>query len=141
MSILITEVKTKQQLKQFIKFPFSLYEGNNYWVPPLIADDLKTFNPQINPAYDFCESQLFLASRNGELCGRVAVIINHRYNEKVNKKMLRFGWIDFIDDYEVSKALLIRIIVGNHSARSGGGSAAIEAETSGQKSSAVPKHH
>lgn len=106
MSITITEVKTKKQLKQFIKFPFSLYEGNQYWVPPLIADDLKTFNSKINPAYDFCESQLFLASRNGELCGRVAVIINHRYNEKVNKKMLRFGWIDFIDDYEVSKALI-----------------------------------
>ncbi len=104
----IKEVKTSGELKQFIKFPFELYKGHPLWVPPLLTDEKKTLSKQHNPSFDegACEAAYFLAYKDGKLAGRIAAIINHRANEKYNDKLARFGWIDFIDDEEVSGALL-----------------------------------
>jgi len=102
----IKEVTTAKELKQFIKFPFELYKGHPQWVPPLIADEKKTLNPKINPSFETCEATYFLAYKDNKLAGRVAAIINPRANEKYNNKLTRFGWFDFIDDEEVSGALL-----------------------------------
>lgn len=106
MSITIKQVSTKQELKKFIRFNYLLYKNNPYSVPDLYDDMLNTFNAKKNAAFEFCEAEYFLAYKNGELAGRVAAIINHRANDTWNKKEVRFGWIDFIDDIEVSRALI-----------------------------------
>lgn len=110
MNIILKEVNSKGELKKFIHFPFSLYKDNRYWVPPLIFDEIKTLSREKNPAFDFCDAKYWLAYKNGEIVGRIAGIINHKYNEKWNQKSARFGWIDFIDDPEVSKSLIVQVV-------------------------------
>ena len=110
MSIILKEVNSKRELKQFIQFQFSLYQENKYWVPPLIFDELKTLRKDKNPAFDFCEAKYWLAYKDDKIVGRIAGIINHRYNEKWNQKSVKFGWIDFIDDEQVSQKLIEVVI-------------------------------
>ena len=105
----IKKVSTKRELKKFIRFNYELYKENPYSVPDLYDDMLNTFNKKKNAAFEFCEADYFLAYRDGRIVGRVAAIINHRANEKWGCKNVRFGWIDFIDDPEVSD-LLIRTV-------------------------------
>lgn len=97
---------TKSNLNKFIQFQIDLYDGNPYFVPPLVSDDLGTLLPNKNPAFDFCESVYFMAYKDGKPVGRIAGIINRQVNEHHNQATARFGFIDFIDDEEVSKALL-----------------------------------
>lgn len=106
MAITIKKVDTKKELKAFIRFNYELYKDNPYSVPDLYDDMLNTFSPKKNAAFEFCEADYFLAYKDGKLAGRVAAIINRRANETWHKKEVRFGWIDFTDDAEVSKALL-----------------------------------
>ena len=106
MAITIRKVSNKRDLKRFIRFNYELYKGNPYSVPDLYDDMLNTFNPKKNAAFEFCEADYFLAYRDGRLVGRVAAIINHKANRTWNKKEVRFGWIDFVDDTEVSEALI-----------------------------------
>ncbi|MCR8874163.1 N-acetyltransferase [Phocaeicola barnesiae] len=106
MAIRIKKVSNKKELKTFIRFNYELYKDNAYSVPDLYDDMLNTFSPQKNAAFEFCEADYFLAYKDNKVVGRVAAIINRRANETWNKKEVRFGWIDFIDDLEVSKALL-----------------------------------
>ena len=106
MATTIIPVSTRKQLKQFIRFNYELYKDNPYSVPDLYEDMLNTLDSKRNPAFEFCEAEYFLAMRDGEIVGRVAAIINRRANEKWGIRAVRFGWIDFIDDEEVSKALL-----------------------------------
>ncbi len=96
----------KRELKKFIEFGNSLYKGNDCYVPPLIFDEVDTFLPDKNPAFEFCEAQLFMAYRDNKPVGRIAAIINHKTNEKNSKREARFGWIEFIDDQEVYDALM-----------------------------------
>ncbi len=106
MSIEIKKVSTKGQLKKFVAFPIDkLYKGNPYYVPSLVFDEMGTLDLKKNPAFDFCERDLFLAYRDGEIVGRIAAIINHRANEIWNQKYARFGFVDFIDDKEVVDTL------------------------------------
>jgi hypothetical protein len=105
MTIEVREVVNKKEMRAFIKFPFQLYSKSKYWVPPLIHEEIKNFSRDKNPAFEFCESSLWLAFRNNKIVGRVAGIINRRYNEKVGKNIARFGYLDFIDDDEVSAKL------------------------------------
>ena len=93
-------------LKRFIRFNYEFYKDNPYSVPDLYDDMLGTLSSKRNAAFDFCEADYFLALRDGQTVGRVAAIINHRANEKWGKRIVRFGWIDFIDDIEVSRALI-----------------------------------
>ena len=106
MAVEIKKVTSKADLKTFIRFNYHLYKDNTYSVPDLYEDMLDTFNPKKNGAYEFCEAELFLAYRDGEVVGRVACLINHKANRTWNTHSARFGWIDFIDDLEVSRALL-----------------------------------
>ena len=94
-----------KELKRFIRFNYRLYKGNPYSVPDLYDDMLNTFNKKKNAAFEFCEAEYFLAYKDNQI-GRVAAIINHKANQTWNKKNVRFGWIDFIDDPEVSDALI-----------------------------------
>ena len=106
MGIVIKEVTTLRELKHFVKFQYSLYEENKFWVPPLRSDEMKSLRKDKNPAFDFCDAKYWLAYKNEEIVGRIAGIINKKYNEKWNAKTARFGWFDFIDDENVSSALL-----------------------------------
>lgn len=106
MAIIIKKVSSKKELKTFIRFNYELYKGNPYSVPDLYDDMLNTFSPKKNAAFEFCEAEYFLAYKDNKVVGRVAAIINNRANQTWDKKEVRFGWIDFIDDEEVSSALL-----------------------------------
>lgn len=106
MAITIKKVNTSKDLTHFIRFNYELYKNNPYSVPDLYDDMLGTFSPHKNAAFEFCEADYFLAYKDNKPVGRVAAIINRRANETWNKKEVRFGWIDFIDDPEVSEALL-----------------------------------
>ena len=106
MAVEIRQIETKRELKKFIQFANDLYADCPYYCPPLLFDELNCFDPEKNPALEVCEFQLWMAYREGEPVGRIAGIINKRANEKWGFKHVRFGWFDFIDDPEVSKALL-----------------------------------
>ena len=105
MSVNIVKVESRKQLKKFIEFGYSLYKDSPYYVPELYGDVMNTLRKDRNSAFEFCEADYFLAYRNNEIVGRIAVIINSRANEKWNTKAARFGWVDFIDDNEVVDAL------------------------------------
>ena len=107
MRITTKEVKTKSDLRKFVHFPNELYKDNPYYVPQIESMDRNTLTPSKNHAFEVCEGKYWLANdENGRVVGRVAAIINHRYNEKVGEKICRFGWIDFIDNRDVSGALM-----------------------------------
>ena len=110
MSILIKPVTTRKELKTFVRFANNLYKGNRYYVPSMPFDDLNTLDKKKNGAFDFCEAEYYLAYKNGVLVGRVAAIINYKANDAWKVNQVRFGWIDFIDDIEVSSALLDAVI-------------------------------
>lgn len=110
MAIEIREIHTKRELEKFIEFANELYKDCPYYCPPLFFDEMNCFNPKTNPALDVCEYQLWMAYRGKEPVGRIAGIINRRANETWNVKKVRFGWFDFIDDMEVSKALLDTVV-------------------------------
>ena len=107
--ITIKRVQTKDEMKQFIRFNYELYKDNPYSVPDLYEDMVSTFSDK-NAAMEFCDAEYFLAYKDGQLSGRIAGIINKRANETWNLKAVRFGYIDFIDDEEVSKALIETVI-------------------------------
>ena len=110
MAITIKRVSNRKELKTFIRFNYELYKHNPYSVPDLYEDMLRTYDPKKNAAFEFCEAEYFLAYEHDVLVGRVAAIINKRANETWNKKEVRFGWIDFVDDRAVSEALLDTVV-------------------------------
>jgi hypothetical protein len=106
----ILEVKTPNELKQFVKFPMDLYKNNPYYVPSFVKDELNVWNSQENPALQYSEAKQFLAWKDKKIVGRIAVIINRKEEKELGIRKVRFGWIDFIDDKEVSKALINTVI-------------------------------
>ena len=106
MSVTITRVQNRKAFREFLTFPMKLYKDMPAFVPPLIFDDRDTLDPRRNPAYEFCDAAMYLAYKDGRLAGRVAAIVNRKANEAWNHAEVRFGWFDFIDDREVSAALL-----------------------------------
>jgi GNAT superfamily N-acetyltransferase len=107
--ITIKEAKTKSEIKEFIKFPFELYKNNSYWVPPLISDELETFDKTKNPAFHNADARFYIAYKDGKIAGKTAAIINWEEVNNQNKKKVRFGWFDVIDDIEVTAALLEKV--------------------------------
>lgn len=106
-TIKIQKVCNKSDLKDFIDFHYDLYEGNKYDVPNLFSDEMNTLSKDKNAAFEFCDAEYYLAKdARGRTVGRVAAIINHRANGRWGRRCVRFGWIDFVDDIEVSAALL-----------------------------------
>ena len=109
MAIVIKQISTtNSELEKFVDFGINLYKGNPYYVPALVMDEIGTLSPKKNPAFDFCESAYFMAydEATGKPVGRIAGIINNVTNKKYNERHVRFGFVDFIDDKEVSKALI-----------------------------------
>ncbi len=106
MALEIRKIGTKCELKKFIQFANDLYADCPYYCPPLFFDEMNCFDPKHNPALEVSEYQLWMAYRDNKPVGRIAGIINRKANEKWGFKHARFGWFDFIDDLEVSKALL-----------------------------------
>ena len=109
MAVEIREIHSRKEIKRFIEFANELYKDCPYYCPPLFFDEMNCFNPDKNPALEVCDFQLFMAYRDGKPVGRIAGIINWRANEHWHVKKVRFGWFDFIDDMEVSKALLDKV--------------------------------
>jgi len=107
--ITIKEVTTKKELKDFIKFSFSLYKDNPYWIPPLISDELAGFDKKNNPAFEHAEAKFYMAYKDGKAAGKVVAIVNWQEVNEQQKKKVRFGWFDVIDDIEVTKALLEKV--------------------------------
>ena len=105
-SIEIRTVTNNRELKQFIRFYYDLYRGSKYAVPFLFFDEWNTLSRDKNPSFECCDTEYFMAFREGKMVGRVAAIINKRANERWNRREVRFGWFDFVDDIEVSRALL-----------------------------------
>lgn len=105
-AVSILEVKTSNELKQFVKFPMELYKNNPYYVPSFIKDEIQVWDPKENPALHYSQAKQFLAKKEGKIVGRIAVIINRKEEKELGIKKVRFGWIDFIDDREVSEALI-----------------------------------
>lgn len=105
MAIEIKQVRDKDTLKKFVQFSIDLYKDSEYFVPPLVYDEVATLSRDKNPAFEHCESANFLAYKNDEIVGRITAIINHKANNVWNQKQARFGFVDFIDDIEVVDAL------------------------------------
>ncbi len=108
--ISVIEVKSGDQLKQFVRFPMDLYKNNPYYVPSFVNEEINIWNPAENPALEYSEARQFLAYRGHELVGRIAVMINHKEERELGIRKVRFGWIDFIDDEKVSQALIQKAI-------------------------------
>ncbi len=107
--VTLKEAVTKSELKQFVKFPFSLYKDSPYWVPPIINDELESFDKTKNPAFQNADAWFFLAYKNDAIVGRIVVIINRLETNDQGIKKVRFGWFDFVDDTSVSEALLEKV--------------------------------
>jgi GNAT superfamily N-acetyltransferase len=105
----IREAIGKKGIKDFVCFPFSLYKNNPYWVPPIIKDEMEVFDPSINPVFKTAQARFFLAYMDGEIVGRVAAMINWIEVKEQKIKKMRFGWMDFIDNKAVSKALIEKV--------------------------------
>lgn len=110
MGVTIKQVKSRKELNSFIAFPIKLFKDVPGYVPAIRFDERDTLDPKKNPVYEFCESALFLAIKDGKIVGRVAAILNKKANSEWDHKEIRYGWLDFIDDPEVSKALLDAVI-------------------------------
>ncbi|MDY3316144.1 GNAT family N-acetyltransferase [Riemerella anatipestifer] len=109
-SIVVKKVTNDKELQDFIKFPNKLYKENSNYVPPLNNDEKNIWNAKENPALSYSDAEQYLAYRNGEVVGRIALIVNYKEEKELGIKKLRFGWLDFIDDIEVSKALMDKAI-------------------------------
>lgn len=108
--ITVKQVTSKKELNTFVRFPFTLYSDCKYWVPPLIKDEVETLTQEKNPVFKNADASYFLAYKDGKVAGRIAVIINHLEINELGKKKVRFGWLDMIDDLDVTKALLEEVI-------------------------------
>jgi GNAT superfamily N-acetyltransferase len=109
MTVVIRELKSREDLKKFVQFPNKLYQGNKFYVPSLFSDDLNTLDQKKNPAFQDCSARYWIAYKNRKIAGRVCAILNNPHLEKWGQKYLRFSWLDFIDDHEVSQALISEV--------------------------------
>lgn len=109
MPVTILEVSSKKELKDFIAFPEKLYKDSQNWVNALWKDEYDTLLKDKNPAFEYCEAWYFVARDGDEIVGRVAAIVNRNANRDWNEKYMRFGWLDFVDDFEVSAALMGKV--------------------------------
>ena len=107
--VVLKEAVSKAELKKFVTFPFSLYRGSKYWVPPMIDDELRTFDSKLNPAFMDADAWFFMAYKGKKAVGRIAIIVNRLDTEVHQVSKVRFGWFDFVDDPEVSEALIQKV--------------------------------
>jgi len=101
----IKEVKSASDIKDFVKFPFEIYKGNTYWIPPIISDEIKQLKPETNPFFEYCDAKFWTAWENGKCVGRIGALVNNEYNKLKDIKAGRITRAEFVDNYDVSKAL------------------------------------
>ena len=109
MSVIIKEVQSRKELRDFVRFPIRLYKDCPHYVPNLYLDEMHALTEK-NPMTRYSKTAKFLAYKDGELCGRVMAIINEIANRDWNHAEVRFGWMDFIDDMEVSRSLIDAVV-------------------------------
>lgn len=107
--ILIREVKTRRDLSKFIKLPYKIHKNHKQWLPPILSDEWKVFDPKKNPAFQHCDTILLMAEQKGKVVGRIMGIINHTYNEGKNEKNGRFSFLECYDDGKVFDSLLQKV--------------------------------
>lgn len=110
MNIEIKPVACRRELRCFVRFPDILFKDNPHYIPALHADERYTLTPGRNPAFRYCDAKLWLAYRDGVVVGRVCAIVNHRANELWNEACVRFGFFDFVEDFEVCQALMEQVV-------------------------------
>lgn len=109
--ITVKEIYTKKEIKEFVKFPFQIFKNNPYWIPPIINEEVASFDKEKNPVFENADAFFYLAyNEKGKIVGRVIAIINKHDVEVEGIKKVRFGWLDMIDDVEVTKALINKIV-------------------------------
>ena len=108
-SIEIKQVNSHSELKKFVEFPFSLYKNNPYWTPPITQEEIDVLDTSKNPVFENAEADYYLAYKSGDIVGRIAVIINWTEVNQLERKKVRFGWFDVIDDINVTKTLLGKV--------------------------------
>ena len=109
MSIEIREVKSEAELKQFVDFPFKLYRGHPHWIPPIKKADMASLTRENNPVFEHSEAIVLTAWKDNQMVGRIVGMINQMELDFIKKKHARFGWVDFVDDREVSGALFRKV--------------------------------
>ena len=102
----IKKVETAKERRAFVNFLFDLYKGNKYWAPPFRDNERNLMIPSKNPASEYCDSEWYIAYKDEKIVGRVGTIINHKANEIWKNKVVRITRFDFVDNKEVSKALI-----------------------------------
>ena len=106
----IREIESRRELVDFVRFPFQLYKGNPYWVPPIVKEELEMLDKKVNPVFNNALAHYFLAYKDGEIVGRIAAFINWIEIKELEKNKVRFGWFDVIDDLEVTIKLIDAVV-------------------------------
>ena len=106
----VIKVESKKNVKDFVMFPFELYKDCEYWVPPIINEEIDAMDTNKNPVFKNAEAEFYLAYKDNKIAGRIAAIVNWVEIEEQKKNKLRFGWYDTIDDVNVSKALMEKVL-------------------------------
>ena len=106
----VIKVESKKNVKDFVMFPFELYRDCEYWVPPIINEEIDAMDTNKNPVFKNAEAEFYLAYKDNKIVGRIAAIVNWVEIEEQKKNKLRFGWYDTIDDINVSKALMDKVL-------------------------------
>lgn len=106
----IREIESRRELVDFVRFPFQLYKGNPYWVPPIVKEELEMLDKKVNPVFNNALAHYFLAYKDGEIVGRIAAFINWIEIKELKKSKVRFGWFDVIDDLEVTIKLIDAVV-------------------------------
>jgi ribosomal protein S18 acetylase RimI-like enzyme len=106
----VIKVESKKNVKDFVMFPFELYKDCEYWVPPIINEEIDAMDKKKNPVFKNAEAEFYLAYKDNKIVGRIAAIVNWVEIEEQKKNKLRFGWYDTIDDINVSKALMDKVL-------------------------------
>ena len=110
----IVEIKNRKDLRRFVNFTFTLNSQNPHWTPPIIEEEIDTLDQTKNPVFKNAKAHYFLALKDKEVVGRIAVIINWIEVTKLKKKKVRFGWFDVMDDINVTRALMEKVhTIGN----------------------------
>jgi hypothetical protein len=108
-TIHVVEISSRKDLRKFVEFSFTLYSKNPYWTPPIINEEIDTLDQNKNPVFKNAKAHYFLAFKNNEIVGRIAVMINWIEVNELKKKKVRFGWFDVIDDIAVTAALMEKV--------------------------------
>lgn len=102
------DLQSKEQVNQFVMFPFKLYKDVPQWVPPFISDIKLMMNPKKHPFYEHSDADFFVAKKNGEIVGRIAAMENKPFNKYHETKQAVFYLLESVDDQEVANVLFER---------------------------------